>query len=192
MLRVYYGSMIPYNVMFYLTFYYDDWCYGKKSDIFHERSIVILPLKEKKEINDFLSFIGCCCCYASSIDEYRGDARTEMKSSSISFESWPYDKFVLMTRHVSFPTFPHTHPVQCWRNSCERSQRVLVSKVSLIVGLEIGGTSYVAERHVAGDIWTCVMQIPLTIDTIQLYVQYDTCNHTGRSSIYNRNVKKMP
>jgi len=54
------------------------------------------------------------------------NARTEMKSSSISFESWPYDKFVLMTRHVFVSTFMHTHPTQCWRNSCERSWQIVL------------------------------------------------------------------
>lgn len=184
MLHIYYSSMILYNDILSTAT-----GVTVKKAIFSREKHDYTP-SEGKKINDFLSFIGCCCCYAFSIDEYRADARTEMKSSSISFESWPYDKFVLMTRHVSFSTFPHTHhPVQCWRNSCERSRTVLVGRVSLIVGLEIDRMSYTS--YVAGDIWTSVMQIPLTIDSVQLSVQYDTCNHTRRPSIYNQNVKKM-
>lgn len=172
---IYYGSMILYNDILSTAI-----GVTVKKAIFSREKHDYTP-SEGKKINDFLSFIGgCCCCYAFSIDEYRADAWTEMKSSSISFESWPYDKFVLMTRHVSFPTFPHTHhSVQCWRNSCERSRTVLFGRVSLIVGLEIDRTSYVA-----GDIWTSVMQIPLTIDNVRLYVQYDICNHTRHHSIH--------
>lgn len=41
-----------------------------KKAIFSRERHGCIPSEEKKEINDFLSFIGCCCCYASSIDEY--------------------------------------------------------------------------------------------------------------------------
>lgn len=68
-----------------------------------------------KKANDSSSFFETAAAAAvTRFDECGGDARAEMKSSSISFESWPYDKFVLMTRHVFVSTFLHTHhPAQC-------------------------------------------------------------------------------
>jgi hypothetical protein len=56
--------------------------------------------EEKKRINDFSSFSRWLLAAGCKSQEARRTPGAEMKSSSISFESRRYDKFVLMTRHV--------------------------------------------------------------------------------------------